>query len=203
MLDIKKCHDDLTGTMLVGMKNLLFAQMRSRKLGGIATTKQYRMVTLPTGNYGIAFIDIDTLSDSHINQVFYAHSKIGNPDAGDFSADGIKFTPLKSAPNLQRFPTLWVKNDNGNELLYNGHGRPTSPGEEYDADEDDYYDRKVCTESKILEYIHSKVGENGTVEGTIHMFTERYPCRSCMGVLKEFVKLYQKINVTVYYEMKV
>ncbi len=43
------------------------------------------------------------------------------------------------------------------------------------------------TESKILEEVASKLGDNRNATGAIHLFTERPPCESCKGVLRNSV----------------
>lgn len=200
MVVIKKYHEETTGRILLEMKELLTGQLRKLRIDGVATDQVYRHLTHPHGNYGIALISIDGISDPYVNEVFYAHSKVGNPEAvlQSFLTHGIKFTPL--GPVTQRFETLWVKNDNGNEYLFNGTGKPISQAEEIKANKDDFFNRNVCSESKILEYINLKLNNDRTLTGTIHIFTEKHPCLSCQGVIDEFVSVYNNLNITVYHE---
>ena len=60
------------------------------------------------------------------------------------------------------------------------------------------WDRSVCTESKIMEDIARKLGNNLFVEGTINLFTEDVPCKSCRMVFEQFSKRYPNIKIKVF-----
>ncbi len=53
------------------------------------------------------------------------------------------------------------------------------------------------TESKILEEIASKLGNNTDATGAIQLFTERQPCASCSSVIAQFRNKYPNIELTV------
>lgn len=66
----------------------------------------------------------------------------------------------------------------------------------------DAFNRCVDSESKILEdiahqlgYTEFKAGEK--VSGTIYLITERPPCPSCEGVIKQFREMFPDIKLIV------
>lgn len=62
------------------------------------------------------------------------------------------------------------------------------------------WNRSVCTESKIMEEIAKQLGDNRTAIGTINLFTEDNPCKSCMMVVGQFTKKYPNIKVQIFSE---
>ncbi|MGZ8888886.1 MAG: deaminase domain-containing protein [Halobacteriota archaeon] len=60
------------------------------------------------------------------------------------------------------------------------------------------FDRKYDTESKILEEVAARLGNNPTVSGTIDLFTERLACASCSDIILAFRRRYPNIKVNVY-----
>ncbi|WP_144372136.1 deaminase domain-containing protein [Vogesella urethralis] len=60
--------------------------------------------------------------------------------------------------------------------------------------------REVDTEYKILENFAQQHQANPQVQGSINLFTERPPCRSCTDVIKEqFAKMYPNMEVRLYH----
>ena len=57
--------------------------------------------------------------------------------------------------------------------------------------------RMYDSEVKILENIASNLKPNST--GTVYLHSERAPCISCSGVIKQFNQKYPKVNVIVIY----
>ncbi|PGN62203.1 hypothetical protein CN978_25060 [Priestia megaterium] len=200
MVSIKQCNDNATGRMLQGMRGVIHNQVRDLRIDNIISDGVYRKLADAIGNYGIAFINITGISPPYINEVLFAHSKVGKPNSKleTFSTHGMKFIPLAFGP--QRFDTLWVrKNEDRSESAYKNTGSLTR-AEQIDANDNDYLKRNVCAESKILEYIYTILHNQQPVSGTIHMFTDKHPCISCQGVIKTFGSLYSNLNITVYYD---
>ena len=60
--------------------------------------------------------------------------------------------------------------------------------------------REVDTEYKILENFAQQHKSNPQVQGSINLFTERPPCRSCTDVIKEqCAKMYLNVEVRLYH----
>lgn len=53
----------------------------------------------------------------------------------------------------------------------------------------------ACTENRILNHMEKKYG--GNLQGNLKLFTERIPCNSCMGVIKDFRKDNQELDITI------
>ena len=60
--------------------------------------------------------------------------------------------------------------------------------------------REVDTEYKILENFAQQHKSNPQVQGSINLFTERPPCRSCTNVIEnQFTSLYPNVEVRLYH----
>lgn len=57
--------------------------------------------------------------------------------------------------------------------------------------------RDLDTEYKILEEISARHADNPKVKGTVSLFTERYPCLSCTGVIEQFQRKFPNIMLDV------
>ncbi|GAB1786100.1 deaminase domain-containing protein [Priestia megaterium] len=212
MPSYKKCYGETTGALLMDLRKYLVNQIYTLQGLGVVnnspngiTGAMVNLLTDPSGNYGIALMDIDGITDPYQNELLFAHSKIGNPlvlgknsmpALRSILTHGIKFTPLYH--DKQKFTTLYLNNGN----LYKETGMPKQH-EINDANRTGYTNRNVCSESKILEYIYQKLKKNHktehTITGKIHIYTDRYPCPSCQYVIKQFEDIYRKLNVIVYY----
>jgi hypothetical protein len=66
--------------------------------------------------------------------------------------------------------------------------------------------RKFDTESKILESIADDLDQlvldPTFIIGELFLYTDRYPCPSCEDVIKEFINVYDKIKVKIFYKIK-
>ncbi len=132
----------------------------------------------PTGNAGAAITDI-----AGVTNELRAYSKYNN------SIDSSKLNHKYSynfGKNNRIFDTQAVNSDN----IVNG---PNA------------FNRAVDSESKILEDIAHQLGYNKftvdeTIKGNVYLITERAPCPSCIGVIKQFEKMFP--NVTVYVKYK-
>jgi hypothetical protein len=61
--------------------------------------------------------------------------------------------------------------------------------------EDGAMTRAFDSEIKILEDLAQKMTKDST--GTLHLFTEKYPCESCIFAIKQFKKRYPKVKVNI------
>lgn len=111
---------------------------------------------------------------------YYAHSRIQS--LGSLSSRAAKrISGISPKPDLKdaRFETLMVD--------YQGNiGGPNAIPRWFD------------TEYKIMEDIASRLPDP-SVEGRILLFTELEPCRSCWGVMKQFLAIYTNIEIEVLY----
>lgn len=66
------------------------------------------------------------------------------------------------------------------------------------------WDRKVDTESKILEKIYKDNSQLSSVRLVVDIFTKYHPCESCMGVMNQFIEKMNEssvhVEMSVYYE---
>lgn len=122
----------------------------------------------PAGNVGVAKVDIDKVKEN-----IKAYSKYKNKE--NFAK--------QLADEDRIFKTLKVNSDN----IVDGANA---------------FNRCVDSESKILEdiahqlgYTEFKAGEK--VSGTIYLITERPPCPSCEGVIKQFREMFPDIKFIV------
>jgi len=103
---------------------------------------------------------------------FKAHSKIdSSTSAGAFGENDVEWGFSYQKPEDQRLLDGYTKI----------HG----------------YDRSVDTEPKILEDIAART--DGTSTGTVILYTERYPCESCLAVIQSFRELRPSISLLVFY----
>lgn len=111
---------------------------------------------------------------------YYAHSRIQSLDSlSSRAAKKISGISPKPDPKTARFETLMVD--------YQGNiGGPNAIPRWFD------------TEYKIMEDIASRLPDP-SVEGRILLFTELEPCRSCWGVMKQFLAIYTNIEIEVLY----
>lgn len=121
------------------------------------------------GNIGIAFVSI-----SGLPKYFYAHSGYDGGSSGDPVLR--EFSHLRTR---RVFRTLCIPNKGDTK--------------------DMAYNRKVDTESKILEDIAWRIDYKRLVRGIIVLYTERKPCVSCYAVIKQFQSRFPLIQVSVYY----
>lgn len=105
------------------------------------------------GNLGVAKIEIEGLP-----QELKAHSRI-HSSSDNGASEG--YVLLQEEP---KYDTFWIN----------------SKGE---VDELGSWDRKVDTESKILEEVAATLGSNKSATGTIDLYTELPPCASCSNVI--------------------
>lgn len=121
------------------------------------------------GNVGYATVNIKGLSKTE----YYAHSGIHV-----FTGDLINRVPdISLMPIDPDFISLRVNKMN----IVNGERA---------------WDRIVDTEFKILDEISKKLnGRN--VSGTITLFTELPPCKSCENVILQFLRKYPKIKIDI------
>lgn len=66
------------------------------------------------------------------------------------------------------------------------------------VDSKNAYNRIYDTESKILEDVAARLGDNSKATGRIDLFTELPVCKSCEGVIQQFKEKYPNINIHVY-----
>lgn len=156
-------------------------------IGGklLKDSKQFRSI-MPNsslrngGNIGIADIEINGEKFT-----LKAHSRINtkaNLDKLDSSIqDGIVLEPDLTNPDTPTFKVLKINN----------------AGE---IDGEHSYFRFADTEYKIISELAKKIGDNWNTKGTINLFTERNPCRSCSGVIDQFQDRYPNIKINVYYD---
>lgn len=111
---------------------------------------------------------------------YYAHSRIQSlDDLSSRAAKKISGISPKPDPETARFETLMVD--------YEGNiGGPKAIPRWFD------------TEYKIIEDIASRLPDP-SAEGNILLFTELEPCRSCWGVMTQFLAIYTNIEIEVLY----
>ena len=127
-----------------------------------------KLYKLVGGNVGVADINVTGFTGE-----IKAFSKYGN---------------FKNPNIVDGFATEFI-NGKFKTLKVNGRGEIDGVGS---------WARSVDTESKILESIASKLGDNYAASGTIDLFTELPPCISCKGVIEQFEKMYPKIKVNIF-----
>lgn len=133
---------------------------------------------------------IDTLLDRATaarNQVepLYATTK----NSGNV---GVALTQIQGVPaELKAYSKITTASDVGSDLGYilKKSNPQFTPLETW---------RLTDTESKILEEVASKLGNNTSATGAIQLFTERAPCASCKSVIAQFRQRYPNINLTVF-----
>lgn len=109
---------------------------------------------------------------------YYAHSRIQSLDSlSSRNAKRISGISPKPDPKETRFKTIMV------DYLGNIGGPNAVP-------------RWFDTEYKIMEDIASRLPDT-SVEGHIQLFTNLEPCRSCWGVMKQFMAVYTNIEIEV------
>jgi The BURPS668_1122 family of deaminases len=61
--------------------------------------------------------------------------------------------------------------------------------------------RTACTEHQALQHFMDSHDPNqGPVQGTLALYTERFPCKACCGVIAQFVKKQPGVRLAVFYE---
>lgn len=124
-----------------------------------------------TGNIGVAFISIPG-----VNSEMQAFSRF-DTEVPDLTTG---FILLQEEENF-KFETLFINDIN-------------------EVDPIKGYDRKCDTEAKILEQIAHELGNVSDIKGEIDLYTDRNPCLSCLGVIKQFKQMYPEIEIRVYYK---
>ena len=109
---------------------------------------------------------------------YFAHSGIQGP--GDVS-DGAWKRIQGISPRCRkgRFTVLCVNHDD----VVEGN---------------DCWPRNVDTEYKILEDMAARLPD-ASAAGRIRLYTELYPCASCLGVMKQFLAVYTNVQMQVLY----
>lgn len=124
-------------------------------------------------NYGYCEASIEGLDKSQ----YYAHSSISSElDSGE--AKGISYR--------KESPYTAISVNNQNEIV--------AEGEKWKRDTDAEY--------KILADITSRLGDNFNATGSIKLYTDFSPCKSCEKVITQFMQRYPNISVEVVYTKK-
>ncbi|HNR93415.1 MAG TPA: deaminase domain-containing protein [Kiritimatiellia bacterium] len=119
-------------------------------------------------------------ADGLTKQEYFAHSGIQNLD--DLSDEAVmQIRGISIAPSNAVFETLCV----------NRRSEVNGP---------DCWDRKVDTEFKILEDIAAQLGKQTNAAGRIRLYTDLYPCKSCLHVMEQFMEKYPNIALEVLYK---
>ena len=134
----------------------------------------------PLSNVATATIRIDGQLPQNVQSV----SMYGNPNNGQVFQNGYK--------NLNRSQLIrdgYVALDNSQPILKPVNS-PTSNIE-----------RANDTEYKILENFAQQHKDNTNISGSIDIFTERPPCKSCSNVIqKQFSQIYPNMQIRVYHD---
>ncbi len=121
-----------------------------------------------SGNFGHAEVEISGVSKKE----YYAHSSIDELK-GELP-NRVPDISLKPKTEDEIFPWTTELNKSG-----------------------DLVDRNIDTEYKILTEIAQKLGDNTNANGSIKLFTERLPCKSCSNLISLFKEKYPKIDIEV------
>lgn len=61
--------------------------------------------------------------------------------------------------------------------------------------------RAACTEHQALQhFMDSHDPSQGSVQGTLALYTERFPCKACCGVIAQFMKKQPGVCLAIFYE---
>ncbi len=126
------------------------------------------------GNFAWARADIEGLD----KEEFFAHSRIQNLDS--FSSNTAeRLSGISPRPEREsaQFQTLFVDAEG------NIDGPNAMP-------------RWFDTEYKIMEDMAARLPDT-SVKGEILLYTDLEPCRSCWGVMKQFMAVYTNVNIEV------
>ncbi|MBE7682208.1 deaminase domain-containing protein [Paenibacillus sp. P13VS] len=142
------------------------------------------MKNLHNGNLGIGYFKIDSAE----TELKWAHSKIDS------------LTPpedVNLAGRLINFNSNFIPKQDNNYLVtknVNNENQEVSP-------EQGGHNRDVDTEAKLLRYLDNKLTAANIINptGIVDIFTERFPCISCVEVIKLFEKKYNGIILSIYY----
>ncbi|TBX18880.1 hypothetical protein BFS06_16750, partial [Clostridium perfringens] len=132
--------------------------------------------TLQRGNLGCAKVNITGLSKTD----FYSHSQIQNLD--NFAVDvKERLKDISILSSEREFKTLCVN-------------------KKFEVNGEKAWDRKVDSESKILEEVNRRLNGNMSASGGIILYTDLYPCDSCIYVMEQFKCKYPNINIEIVYK---
>ena len=113
-------------------------------------------------------------------QEYFAHSGIQSLD--DLSDEAAaQISGISVAPSNAVFETLCINRKN-------------------EVNGPDCWDRKVDTEFKILEDIAAQLAARTNASGRIRLYTDLYPCKSCLHVMDQFMAKYPGIELEVLYK---
>lgn len=111
---------------------------------------------------------------------YFAHSSIDTLD--DFSPEAAaEISTISVLAPTPQFKTLCVNRKNR-------------------VDGEDCWDRKVDTESKIIEDLAARLGDRVEATGRMRLYTDLYPCASCLNVMKQFLRRYPNIKLEVLFQ---
>jgi hypothetical protein len=145
------------------------------------------------GNFGAAFLKIKGRED-YDNQILMSHSRIQGLDEirlNKLNKQVFKFCPINNDPH---YITMFVNNKNE---VY--PGQTITKNEQDIANDLGYTNRKIDSESKIIEHLHKIFKGDFSISGEINLYTDRIPCPSCSEVLNRFSEDYSNIKLIVYY----
>lgn len=151
----------------------LYEKVEEKKKRIKREISEERWDDMETGNYGVALYQVNNMEG-----ILFAHSQVSI--VTDSLAQSKEFVPIKEE---KKFETLSVNR----KQEINGENS---------------FDREVDTESKLLEEIAFRIEHEKKPEGTVMLYTDRYPCISCEFVIKEFKEMFSEINICVYYKYK-
>lgn len=139
----------------------------------------------PTGNVGVAKVDIDKVKENIKAYSKYKNEENFAKELADEDLMKLQNSSNNSQNSYRIFKTLDVNGKN----IVDGKGA---------------YDRCVDSESKILEDIAHQLGYtefrmDEKVSGIIYLITERPPCPSCESVMKQFREMFPDIKLIVEY----
>ncbi|MGD9873320.1 MAG: deaminase domain-containing protein [Kiritimatiellia bacterium] len=127
-------------------------------------------------NFAWAVAVVDGLS----KQEYFSHSSIQNLDnLSDEAATVI--SGISAAPSNAVYETLCVNRENT-------------------VDGPDCWNRRVDTEFKILEDITARLRGATNAAGRIRLYTDLYPCASCLHVMDQFLQKFPNIQLEVLYK---
>jgi filamentous hemagglutinin len=71
---------------------------------------------------------------------------------------------------------------------------------QWQVDGPDAFPRDTDGEFKLLEGVARRLVKNPNVRGSIDLFSEKPPCRSCSGAVEQFNSLYPNVELRVFSE---
>ncbi|MED3897398.1 deaminase domain-containing protein [Priestia aryabhattai] len=163
------------------IESLKFRWDIKRVLSKTTISSRYKKV-YEKGNAGVLLFD-----EKGIQSTLYAHSSIDKEEdhypyygKGQNSNFAKECVLLREPQSEREFSTFEIR-IRGQEISI---------------------DRCVDSEAKLLEEFFVRYGYNRSIDGELYLYTDRYPCSSCMSVMLQFRDKFKNIGINVYHDGK-